>query len=95
MVALTNRSEANGIRQQYNLLDIWPAVATVEINVSLGDKPIDRLTITSTDGRTVYASTTGATQQTVNISGLSAGIYIVAVKSGNEYFYKKITKVNN
>ena len=92
--ALHLGAESDGIRQLYSRLGVWPARATSEITVSLGGKPIDRLTITATDGRTMYVSATGATQQTVNVSNLPAGIYIVAAKSGDDYYYKKITKVN-
>ncbi len=93
-VALHLAAESDGISQQYSQLGVWPAAATTEVNVSLGGQAIDRLTLTSTDGRTVYTATPATTQATINVSTLPAGIYIVAAKSGSEYFYKKIMKVN-
>ena len=70
-------------------------MATTEITVSLSGKPIDRLTLTSTDGKMVRAKASGLTQEIINVTNLPAGVYIVAAQSGNEYFYKKIMKVNN
>lgn len=94
-IALHLGDETVGVEERYSQLGVWPTLATTEINVSLGGKPIERLTLTSADGRMQRIQTTGATQQVVNVSNLPAGIYIVAAQSGGEYFYKKIMKVNN
>ena len=93
--ALHLGDETVGVEERYSQLGVWPTLATTEINVSLGGKPIERLTLTSADGRMQRIQATGATQQVVNVSNLPAGIYIVAAQSGGEYFYKKIMKVNN
>ena len=93
-MALHLGAKTDGIKKHYDKMDVWPAVATNEVNVSLGGLPIERLTITSTDGKMQRVQTSGATQQTVNVNNLPAGIYIVAAKSGNNSFYKKIVKVN-
>lgn len=87
-------SEATGIKNHYNQLDVWPAIATTEINVSLNGKPIDLLTLTGMDGKTMLAATPGASQKSINVSHLPTGIYIVAAKCGSDYFYKKIVKSN-
>ena len=86
--------ETVGVAERYSQLGVWPTMATTEITVSLGGKPIDRLTLTSTDGKMVRAKASGQTQEIINVTNLPAGIYIVAAQSGNEYFYKKIMKVN-
>lgn len=86
--------ETVGVAERYSQLGVWPTMATTEITVSLGGKPIDRLTLTSTDGKMVRAKASGLTQEVINVTNLPAGIYIVAAQSGNEYFYKKIMKVN-
>ena len=93
--ALHLGDETVGVEERYSQLGVWPTLATTEITVSLGGKPIERLTLTSADGRMQRIQATGATQQVVNVSNLPAGIYIVAAQSGGEYFYKKIMKVNN
>lgn len=86
--------ETVGVAERYSQLGVWPTMATTEITVSLGGKPIDRLTLTSTDGKMVRAKASGQTQEVINVTNLPAGVYIVAAQSGNEYFYKKIMKVN-
>ena len=86
--------ETVGVAERYSQLGVWPTMATTEITVSLGGKPIDRLTLTSTDGKMVRAKASGLTQEIINVTNLPAGVYIVAAQSGNEYFYKKIMKVN-
>lgn len=93
-LALHLGAEADGVKEQYSKLGVWPAVAKKEITVSIGGRSIDRMTLTSTDGKMRRIHATGATQQTINVSNLPAGVYIVAVQSGNECFYKKIVKVN-
>ena len=92
--ALHLGDETVGVAERYSQLGVWPTMATTEITVSLGGKPIDRLTLTSTDGKMVRAKASGQTQEVINVTNLPAGIYIVAAQSGNEYFYKKIMKVN-
>lgn len=92
--ALHLGQEADGIEEHYNQLGIWPTVATTEVTVSLGGKAIDHLTLTSIDGKTVYSATPGVAQTSVNVSRLPVGIYIVAAKSGSDFFYKKMMKVN-
>ena len=85
---------ADGVQTQYDEMTVWPLAPTREFTISLGGKPIDRLTLTSAEGKMLRIKTTGATSQTVNVSNLPVGIYIVAAQSGNECFYKKIMKVN-
>ncbi|MBQ8466186.1 MAG: chitobiase/beta-hexosaminidase C-terminal domain-containing protein [Prevotella sp.] len=92
--ALHLGDETVGVAERYSQLGVWPTMATTEITVSLGGKPIDRLTLTSTDGKMVRAKASGQTQEVINVTNLPAGIYIVAAQSGTEYFYKKIMKVN-
>ncbi|MBP3823144.1 MAG: chitobiase/beta-hexosaminidase C-terminal domain-containing protein [Bacteroidaceae bacterium] len=86
--------ETVGVAERYSQLGVWPTMAMTEITVSLSGKPIDRLTLTSTDGKMVRAKASGLTQEIINVTNLPAGVYIVAAQSGNEYFYKKIMKVN-
>lgn len=86
--------ETVGVAERYSQLGVWPTMATTEITVSLGGKPIDRLTLTSTDGKMVRSKASGLTQEIINVTNLPASVYIVAAQSGNEYFYKKIMKVN-
>ena len=86
--------DAVGIQSYNNQMGVWPAVARTEINVSFAGKAIDRVTITGTDGKIVYTSSVSDTQHTINVSNLTAGVYIVTAQSGKEFFYKKITKVN-
>ena len=93
-LALHLGSEQNNVKDMYSQFAVWPTVATTEVTVSLGGKTIDRLTVTSLDGKTTYAATPGVAQQKVNVTNLPAGIYILCAKSGNEYFYQKIMKVN-
>lgn len=87
-------SEYNSVQKLYSQFSVWPTMATTEITVSLGEKTIDRLTLTSIDGKTTYSASPNATQSKVNVTSLPAGVYIVSAKSGNEYFYQKIMKVN-
>lgn len=93
--ALHLGDETVGVAERYAQLGVWPTLATTQITVSLGGRPIDRLTLTSTDGKTVRVKATGNAQEVINVTSLPAGIYIVAAQSGGEFFYKKIMKVNN
>lgn len=92
--ALHLGNEAVGVKEHNSQLGVWPTVATTQVTVSLGGQPIDRLTITSADGRMQRLQTSGASSQVVNVSSLPAGVYVIAVQSGNECFYRKIMKVN-
>lgn len=85
---------ADGVSEQNARLGVYPAMPSTEVTVSLGGATIDHLTMTSADGKTVYASKPNTTQATINVSSLPAGIYVVAAQNGSEYFYKKIIKVN-
>lgn len=86
--------EGNSVKDLYSQLAVWPTVATTDFTVSLGEKTIDRLTLTTLDGKTTYAASPAASQTKVNVTNLPAGVYVVCAKSGNDYFYKKIMKVN-
>lgn len=93
-LALHLGPEGNNVKDLYSQLAVWPTVATTDFTVSLGEKTIDRLTLTSLDGKTTYAASPAASQAKVNVTNLPAGVYVVCAKSGNDFFYKKIMKVN-
>lgn len=74
-------------------IKITPAVIRNTMTVEIGAERIDRLTVTSMNGAVVANWKKLANGSTVDVSSLTAGVYVVTVKAGKQVFTKKVMKV--
>jgi hypothetical protein len=76
----------------------WPNPASSQLFVSYETKQSATLQIHSIDGKTVYQQLLKASimpiTETLDISILPAGMYIVTLSSGNNQYQTRIIKVN-
>jgi len=74
-------------------IHIYPLPVRDKLNVVAGGKTIKSVTISSLNGVQVAASNTAATAVTLNVGNITAGIYIVNVKTENGNYNRKIVKL--
>ena len=72
-----------------NLFNVYPNPATNEINVT-SDEPLTNVTILDITGKIVYTSSEITSNQTVNVSSLNRGIYMVQVMTDNKTSVKRL-----
>ena len=92
--ALHIGAEATEIAQMNAQFGVTPTVAHDVITVTLPTGNIDRLSIISMSGASVYAAQHLEVPSRISVASLPEGIYIVAARSGGKTYYKKIIKVN-
>lgn len=76
-------------------IKITPAVIRNTMTVEVGSERIDRLTVTGMNGAVVASWKKLPSGSTVDVAGLSAGVYVVTVKAGKQVLTKKIMKVSD
>ena len=72
-----------------NLFNVYPNPATNEINVT-SDERLTNVTILDITGKIVYTSSEITSNQTVNVSSLNRGIYMVQVMTDNKTSVKRL-----
>ena len=88
-----NFGESTGIADaDQGSLSVSPRVAESYVTVSLPGGVIDQVSITTANGKRVMVATACGTKTVMNVSDLSAGVYVVTVVSGDKFYYKKMIK---
>lgn len=91
---LTIGGEATGVIDlAANAMKITPSVIRDKMTVTVGSERINRLTVVSAGGAVVGDWKKLPDGSTVDVSGLSAGVYVVTAKVGKQVFTKKVMKV--
>lgn len=86
--------ESTGISEIERNWNVWPAVPSDYLYLSLNDKGFDRVTLTDVNGKVALVKTHVMDGEAIYVAPLIDGIYIVtAVQQGNVY-YKKIMKTS-
>lgn len=75
------------------LIEIFPLPVHDKLNVTVGGKTINSVAVSSISGTIIAKSTNAATTVTLDVSQISAGIYIINVATENGLYSRKIVKV--
>ncbi len=66
-------------------LDIYPNPATDVLNIEISANGVNReLYLVTVDGQQVYSTTLNSTAQSIDLSGLSAGLYFLKIEGRNK-----------
>ena len=87
-VMINNTAE---YEQGAQLISIAPNPASDYIQLNIDETlQIDEIELMSIAGKLIDINTTKTHSQNITLTGLQSGTYFLRVRSGNEYFYKKI-----
>lgn len=75
------------------LVEIFPLPVHDKLNVTAGGKTINNVAVSSISGTIVAKSTSASTTVTLDVSQISAGVYIINVATENGLYSRKIVKV--
>lgn len=80
-----------GIDPEKMTLNIYPFAVVDQLTIESADN-IDSVEVVDSKGMIVLKMDVGQSKTTINMSGLSSGIYFVKVTSGNSVIYKPVSK---
>jgi len=81
-----------GLDEQKNELSVYPTMATEWINVQV-PPAANSIEVYSLSGQLVYSGNISTEQFKVNVSNFQSGTYIVAVKSEDDVWTRKVMKI--
>ena len=74
---------------------VYPQLVKDIVNIDIPDDVSANVCIASVHGQTVYERKNMTGHNTVDMTGLTKGMYVVAIRSGNELVSIKIIKIGN
>ncbi len=77
--------------QQYGI-SIFPNPSNGEINFEFGDNHIQKIKVSDLNGKTIFEKTKVNQSETINISSIEPGVYMVSLQTENEVLTTKIVK---
>lgn len=85
--------EVTGIGDMKSACRVWPEVFTDKLYVTCPGESMDMVTLTDAYGRVVLVQREVQSDSSIDVAHLTEGVYIVTVKTGSDYYYKKLLKV--
>ena len=74
---------------------VYPQLVKDIVNIDIPDDVSANVCIASVHGQTVYERKNMTGHNTVDMTGLTKGMYVVAIRNGNELVSIKIIKIGN
>lgn len=86
---LVKSESSNVVELVENQFSVYPNPATSEVTIQ-SEEQIQQLTIRDITGKTLAVKQNLSLVETINISGLSAGLYLLESKTGNQVSVEKL-----
>lgn len=89
-----NISKTTDISNQEKHWKVYPTLVSSRLYISYDDQEVDKVTLTDAYGTVAVLNRNLKDNESIDISHLPDGVYIVTAVAGNEVYYKKIVKVS-
>lgn len=89
-----NISKTTDISNQEKHWKVYPTLVSSRLYISYDGQEVDKVTLTDAYGTVAVLNRNLKDNESIDISHLPDGVYIVTAVAGNEVYYKKIVKVS-